>query len=396
MQALLLLAGESSRMYPLNLSGHKAMISIHGKPLCFYTLTELRDVGIKDFIFIIGQKGKEIQEYFGDGIALGVNIKYAIQKLPKGQADAIMSARHLIHTDFIVINPYYFNFGDILSRLLEKFSQDGVDGIIPGIYEENIWDYGAISFDENFKIRYMVEKPEIGKEPSFYRRTLCDICKLEWLEVLKTVMDATYPNFEAINLYSKDHNVFMYEIDRKRYIPSLKYPWHILTIRSQLSKFMMERFPQTTKWGPGVFISENVSIEESAEINGCCYIGPGVVIKAGSKIVDSDIARGVTIQEGSHIIDSVIMENTSVGRMSRVSSSIIGRSVNIGEHFRSETFLNGDATVKSMVKGKKIDTHRSRFGVVVGENVVIGDNIITKPGVFIDAVIPAGKTIKPN
>ena len=50
MQAILLAAGQSSRLYPFTNGMHKSMIKILGKPLLEHTIVGLQHAGIKEII----------------------------------------------------------------------------------------------------------------------------------------------------------------------------------------------------------------------------------------------------------------------------------------------------------------------------------------------------------
>ena len=65
MQAILLAAGEASRMRPLSNGMHKSMIMFLGKPLLEHTLKKLKNANITNVIIVVG-KDNNIQTYFGD------------------------------------------------------------------------------------------------------------------------------------------------------------------------------------------------------------------------------------------------------------------------------------------------------------------------------------------
>ena len=54
MKAVVLAAGEGSRMRPLTYTRPKVMLPIANRPILEHLLVELREAGIKDFIFIVG------------------------------------------------------------------------------------------------------------------------------------------------------------------------------------------------------------------------------------------------------------------------------------------------------------------------------------------------------
>lgn len=63
-QAIVPLAGLGTRLLPLTSVLPKELLPINGKPGLEYILEEGVNAGIKEFIFIISRKKKEIKKYF--------------------------------------------------------------------------------------------------------------------------------------------------------------------------------------------------------------------------------------------------------------------------------------------------------------------------------------------
>lgn len=65
MDALILAAGDGTRLSPLTKDKPKVMIKIHGVPILERSLHVLKNVGVKMALIVIGYKGEIIQNYFG-------------------------------------------------------------------------------------------------------------------------------------------------------------------------------------------------------------------------------------------------------------------------------------------------------------------------------------------
>jgi len=66
MDALILAAGDGTRLFPLTKDKSKVMIKIYGVPIIERSLHVLRNVGVKRVIIVIGYKGEAIKKYFGN------------------------------------------------------------------------------------------------------------------------------------------------------------------------------------------------------------------------------------------------------------------------------------------------------------------------------------------
>lgn len=84
--AVVLAGGKGKR---LNSKTPKVLNEIGGRPMVFYSLEKLINLGIKDIIVVIGYKASEVQKATS---FLGFNFKYALQKKPLGTGDATKAA----------------------------------------------------------------------------------------------------------------------------------------------------------------------------------------------------------------------------------------------------------------------------------------------------------------
>lgn len=62
-KAIILLAGESRRLWPKTKNFHKSLLIINQRPLLWYSITNLISVGIEEFILVIGHQGNLIRTF---------------------------------------------------------------------------------------------------------------------------------------------------------------------------------------------------------------------------------------------------------------------------------------------------------------------------------------------
>ena len=75
MKALILAAGLGSRLEDKTSKCPKALIKVKGRPILYYQLSNLLQVGIRDIIIVVGYKGEMIKEYVSNNF-LRANIIY--------------------------------------------------------------------------------------------------------------------------------------------------------------------------------------------------------------------------------------------------------------------------------------------------------------------------------
>ncbi len=77
MKALIIAAGNGTRMQPVTRGRHKSLMELLGLRIIERVILGAREAGISEFVIVTGYKGREFQKAVGDGRKYGVSIKYA-------------------------------------------------------------------------------------------------------------------------------------------------------------------------------------------------------------------------------------------------------------------------------------------------------------------------------
>lgn len=102
MKVVLMAGGRGTRISELFPDIPKPLIPIQNIPVLEREICSLRDQGFKDLILTVGYKHEKIEEYFGDGSKLGVNISYFVEDKPLGNAGALFFLN--LEEDFLLLN----------------------------------------------------------------------------------------------------------------------------------------------------------------------------------------------------------------------------------------------------------------------------------------------------
>jgi NDP-sugar pyrophosphorylase family protein len=92
LDAIVMAAGEGSRLRPLTERWPKPVLPIDGRPVIGTLLRELSAAGFDAVTVVVGHLGDRIRELIGDGSAFGVTVRYAEQPSADGSADAVRRA----------------------------------------------------------------------------------------------------------------------------------------------------------------------------------------------------------------------------------------------------------------------------------------------------------------
>jgi dTDP-glucose pyrophosphorylase len=92
MDAIVMAAGEGSRMRPLTARWPKPLLPIDGRPVIGTLLRELHSAGIARVTLVTGHLAEQIEGMLGDGSAFGLALTYVRQPRADGSADAVRRA----------------------------------------------------------------------------------------------------------------------------------------------------------------------------------------------------------------------------------------------------------------------------------------------------------------
>lgn len=403
MQVVFLLAGANKRFYPFNTDTHKAMTSLYGKPILQYSVEQIiKNTGVNKFIFVLPTDETHIRMHFQNGEQFGAQIQYAQLDEPLGQGAALLKAAPMIEDSFIVVNPYHIDFEGVIPHIYASFQDGSVDGIIPGIYEKNIQDYGALIL-MGTQIKGIVEKPKPGEEPSHFRATSAYIFKKDFLKVLEKINPSHYSFEEAISIYAKDHLITMHEISSEQKLSTLKYPWHLFPLRNYIGEHLKgyisphAHIARTAVIGDSVIIDEGATVMEGACITGNTYIGKNVLVGNYALVRDSDLERGVQVGAYSDIARSIIMEGTHFHGSGFIGDSIIGPHCRLAYGFvTANKRLDREIAYAYLESGKVAISER--IGAMVGKEVHTGIRVSTMPGVIVapQTIVSPGAMVTKN
>jgi len=161
-KGIILAGGYGTRMSPLTKAVSKQLLPIYDKPLIFYPLSILMLAGIRDILIIVNQNQlQQFKKILPEGKNLGIKIKYAQQKYPKGLPDAFVIGEKFINKDNIalILGDNFF-YSQSLTKKLKKCAKlkSGAKIFLHTVNNPSL--YGVVKINKKNKVLKILEKPK--------------------------------------------------------------------------------------------------------------------------------------------------------------------------------------------------------------------------------------------
>ncbi|MBI3336666.1 NTP transferase domain-containing protein [Candidatus Peregrinibacteria bacterium] len=382
MKVLLLLAGQSTRFWPLS---EKSLFPICGKTVLHHQLDCLRRAGLRDIMLVGGEHNKKkIQELFPQ-------LPFIQQKtLALGMQGALLSSLpHLKKGPFMVVSGNDVIEPSGYKALIASASIKGVDGSILAKKVDRYFPGGYLTLNGN-RITNVVEKPGDANKPSDWVNIVAHVHNnpdllLKILKNTKTSRDDAYE--VALSTLFKEHHyrAGLY----KGWWQPIKYPWHLLDLLPYLlHDVSVQQIHKTAVIHPTATVEGNVILEKGvrvfahASIVGPCFIGKGSIVANNALVRESSVGEECVIGYSTEVARSVL-HNTVWTHKNYIGDSIIGENVAFGAGTILGNFRLDEDTVYSLVKGERLSTYRKKMGAVIGNDTRIGIKVGVNPGIKI-------------
>ena len=381
MRAILILAGRSTRFWPLS---EKSLFPIAGTCLLDEQIRRLRTAKVRSITLVAGAHNIDAVRKRYPSLDIVEQ-----EDLDLGMRGALLSALPSCKEEPILV----VSANDLVEshayRALLDASTTMEGG---GLLAQRVRHYfpGGYLSVQGKRITGIVEKPAPGTEPSDLVNIVAHvhISPQALLAALKTVRTDRDDGYEVALAALVQRTTYIAVPYEGSWHP-VKYPWHLLDVLPQLlSKSGKPTIHPTARIhrtavieGP-VIIGKNVSVFAHATIAGPAFIGDGAIVANNALVRDSSIGSGSVIGFSTEICRSILAENVWT-HMNYVGDSIIGPDVSLGGGTTTGNLRLDEGIVRSRVRGDMVETHRKKFGVVIGQGCRIGANTTTAPGVKI-------------
>ena len=157
MKGIILAGGKGTRLYPITKAISKQLLPVYNKPMIYYPITTLLEMGIREILIITTP---EDQVYFknllNENKDFKINFEFKIQNKPNGIAEAFIIGEDFIKNDDVCLilgDNLFFNSNLIKHKKLIKSSKIFIREV------KNPNKYGVLEIQNNKPI-LIHEKPK--------------------------------------------------------------------------------------------------------------------------------------------------------------------------------------------------------------------------------------------
>jgi glucose-1-phosphate thymidylyltransferase len=366
MRAIILAAGEGSRLRPLTADRPKPMIRVANKPIAQHVVEALVAHGVKDITFVVGYQKEKVQSHFQDGRRFGARVSYAFQPVLSGTADALLAAPRPTEP-FLVLGADNLVDGALVKRILGAPGEGAALAVhacgTPG-------RYGVVTL-EGDRIASIEEKPAQPRSgwvsTGVYRFAPEDYDRLRKLraagadglpDLIQSLLSRGAP-VEAV----RTEDLWADAV----------YPWDLLRVQAEVVR----------RTSPATPVVENVSIERGVMLGDEVSVGAYTTLGR-----NTCVGSNVVIGGHSTLENCIVLDDAQIGPYSYLKNTVIGAGAIVGPRFTA---------VSGACEPRTADGHHALadFGSVVGQDARVGACVTLAPGTILGnrVRVALGKTL---
>ena len=325
MKAIIPVAGAGTRLRPLTYTQPKPLIPIAGKPIISFTIDQLLDAGIREFVFIIGYLGEKIKNYVEQAYP-DLDAVFVSQEERLGSAHALWTAREA----FADASEVVIFFGDIIidANLSEFIQHPGSCLAVKKVADPR--QFGVVEFNDDQEVHRLVEKPRIPKSDL----AMVGVYKIGQMDILLDALEFNISRDIRTNgeFPLTDALMRMLEkgVDFKTFTVDNWFDCGRKEVLLETNAIFLDREGYASSDLPSFYnsiIIHPVSIGDHCDITNS-IIGPHVTI--GSNVrVDNAILKNSIIGNFTSIKE-VILQKSVVGNDTSITG--LKQSLNIGDN----------------------------------------------------------------
>ena len=391
--AVVLAAGEGTRLRPLTRNRPKPMLPAGNRPILEHVLDALVETGVEDIVLVVGYECDRVQNHFGSSYR-NRPITYVRQDKQLGTGHALLSARDAVDGSMLVVNGDTLIDPTIVEDVRDRFAEGDVAAALAVLDGPDPQEYGAVDVETDV-VTSLVEKPDADD----YRLINAGVYAFE--ESIFAAIEATPRERGELALTDAlvglidDRRVGAAETDGTWV--DATYPWDLLALTREVLADGISTVPERDR---GVWIAESARIHETATVQRPAVVGPDSEVGPGA-VVGPDVAlgRNVTVGANATVTTAVLDDDTRIGPGSTLVDAVVGQRVRVGA---GSVVPGGPAEVRvgnEILEGRPLgallaDRVHAEGNVTFAPGALVGPNARLAAGVHVTECVPGDAEVR--
>ena len=388
MKAVILAAGEGTRLRPFTLTRPKHLISVGGKTVIEHVLETVKNAGINETVIVVHYKAEQLKAFLGDGSKFGLSLEYVHQTEMKGTADAIQTAEAKVNEDFLLIYGDILTTSEAVASVIKGYEKDKPAVAMAVVQISHPEHYGIVKL-ENHSVTQILEKPKPSEAPTNLANAGTYMFSKDIFEKIRQTPISPRGELEITDtfelLIKEKRQITAVQIPAEDWL-DIGRPWDLLKANewalTRITPDVAGKIEDNAHLMGRVTVCKGARVRSGAYVEGPSFIGEDSDIGPNCYIrAHTHIGKHVHIGNACEIKNSIIMDNTKIGHLSYVGDSVIGERCNFGAGTLIANYRFDAKPVRMTVKEQVVDTGHVKLGVFLGDDVKTGINATLMPGV---------------
>ncbi|WP_135824577.1 sugar phosphate nucleotidyltransferase [Halorussus ruber] len=403
--AVVLAAGEGTRLRPLTRNRPKPMLPAADRPILEHVFDALIGAGIERLHVVVGYKRDRVQDHFGPTYR-NIPVNYVSQDKQLGSGHALLQARDAVSQEdgFLVVNGDQVIERQMVADVLDAFEEDDGNATLAVTEQADVSHYGAVVMDGD-RVVELVEKPDTDEyrllnagvyafDPSIFDaieatpRVQGELALTDTLVRLIEGVDAEDGDAAETGRAAPGDATVRGVVTEELW-EDATYPWDLLDVSRDLLLHGRVTEPEREE---SVWVADSATVHDDATLQGPVVVGPDTEVRPGAVVGPyAALGRNATVGANAVVSRSVLDTDARVGPNSTLLDCVTGQGVALG----------ADTTVPGGPGDVRVgDTvfEDQRLGAVLADRVRAEGDVSVAPGTLVapSATLHTGVTVSEN
>lgn len=359
MKAVILAAGEGTRLRPLTESRPKAMLPVSNRPILEHVVEAVAEAGIDELVLVVGYRRERIQSYFGDGDAWGVDIEYVVQEKQLGTGHALLRAEEHVSGPFLALNGDRIVEAEDVARVVDTLGETGETAL--GVANAaRPSDYGVVSLEGETVVDIVEKPPRHATRSAVVNAGLYGFTPEVFEALRETETDGELGVTDGVQRLVSRGTVAAVRL-RGRWL-DVSFLWGLLRVNAHVIE---------------ASTADSARVDDAASVVGDVALGADSRVRPGARVL-TGTALGDNVDVGANAVvsNAVVLPDATIGDGAVVRDAVVGANATVAAN---ATVEGGEADV---TVGDRV--HEGvRLGAVVGDNTNVGGAATLAPGTVV-------------